>query len=288
MRVLPVPRGAEGPDLAVMEQLLRCRTSPRLYVTVSVLHNPTGASLSLGRAHRLLKLAQAHDLHDRRRRHLCASRAGARCRGWPRSTGCSARSTSRVSRRSSRPTGASASSRRRARSSIALIDTQAAVDARRRRASPNRRSRCASSRARCAAMPSGCRAELDAARARSVRLAESSRLPLRGDRRVVCSAGSMSASIPSGWPRSMLDDGWLLAPGTLFHATHRPTHADAHQLRHDAGRALLARPRAGTPSASEHATPRATGFRLAAQRDLAYIRTRFHPLIHVRAHHSVR
>jgi DNA-binding transcriptional MocR family regulator len=36
---------------------------PRLYVTVSVLHNPTGTSLSLQAAHRVLKLAQAHDLH---------------------------------------------------------------------------------------------------------------------------------------------------------------------------------------------------------------------------------
>ena len=36
---------------------------PRLYVTVSVLHNPTGASLSLQAAHRVLQLAQVHGLH---------------------------------------------------------------------------------------------------------------------------------------------------------------------------------------------------------------------------------
>ena len=35
---------------------------PRLYVTVSVLHNPTGGMLSLSTAHRLLQLAQDHDL----------------------------------------------------------------------------------------------------------------------------------------------------------------------------------------------------------------------------------
>ena len=62
MRVLPVPRGADGPDLEVMRKLIEAHR-PRLYVTVSVLHNPTGASLSLGAAHQVLKLAQAHDLH---------------------------------------------------------------------------------------------------------------------------------------------------------------------------------------------------------------------------------
>ena len=64
MRLLPVPRGAGGdggPDLAVMEALLRTHR-PRLYVTVSVLHNPTGVSLSPAAAHQLLRLAEAHDL----------------------------------------------------------------------------------------------------------------------------------------------------------------------------------------------------------------------------------
>jgi len=61
MRLLPVPRGADGPDLAVMAQLL-AEHRPRLYVTVSVLHNPTGQTLSLAAAHQILKLAEAHDL----------------------------------------------------------------------------------------------------------------------------------------------------------------------------------------------------------------------------------
>jgi DNA-binding transcriptional MocR family regulator len=61
MRLLPVPRGPDGPDLDRMAQLLD-EHRPRLYVTVSVLHNPTGHSLTLASAHRLLKLAEAHDL----------------------------------------------------------------------------------------------------------------------------------------------------------------------------------------------------------------------------------
>ncbi|MBT9599202.1 MAG: PLP-dependent aminotransferase family protein [Vitreoscilla sp.] len=60
MRLLPVPRGADGPDLGVMAALAR-EHRPRLYVTVSVLHNPTGHSLTLGQAHQVLKLAEAHD-----------------------------------------------------------------------------------------------------------------------------------------------------------------------------------------------------------------------------------
>ena len=61
MRLLPVPRGVEGPDLNVMRALL-VEHRPRMYVSVSVLHNPTGQSLSLASAHQILTLAQAHDL----------------------------------------------------------------------------------------------------------------------------------------------------------------------------------------------------------------------------------
>lgn len=62
MRLLPVPRGELGPDLAVMRQLV-AQHAPRMYVTVSVLHNPTGASLSLAHAHQILQMAHEADLH---------------------------------------------------------------------------------------------------------------------------------------------------------------------------------------------------------------------------------
>jgi DNA-binding transcriptional MocR family regulator len=64
MRLLPVPRGADGPDLAVMEALLKAHAAnpPKLYITVSVLHNPTGASLQPAAAHRVLRLAEQHGL----------------------------------------------------------------------------------------------------------------------------------------------------------------------------------------------------------------------------------
>jgi DNA-binding transcriptional MocR family regulator len=60
LRLLTVPRGVQGPDLAVMRALVEAH-KPRMYVTVSVLHNPTGASLPLATAHQVLKLAEAHD-----------------------------------------------------------------------------------------------------------------------------------------------------------------------------------------------------------------------------------
>lgn len=62
MRILPVPRRADGPDLDVMAQYCKLH-SPKLFVSVSVLHNPTGYSLTPGSAHRVLKLANEHDFH---------------------------------------------------------------------------------------------------------------------------------------------------------------------------------------------------------------------------------
>ena len=65
VKLAPVPRGAAGPDLAVLRQWLESThgaAKPRVYITVSVLHNPTGAMLPLAAAHELLKLAEAHDL----------------------------------------------------------------------------------------------------------------------------------------------------------------------------------------------------------------------------------
>ena len=62
IRLLPVPRGAHGPDLDVLAALAAAH-APRAYLTVSVLHNPTGHSLSLADAHRLLRLADEHDFN---------------------------------------------------------------------------------------------------------------------------------------------------------------------------------------------------------------------------------
>ncbi|NPC58132.1 aminotransferase-like domain-containing protein [Caenimonas soli] len=62
MRLLPVPRRAEGPDLEVMAKYCEVH-QPKLYVSVSVFHNPTGYCLTPGSAHRMLQLANQHNFH---------------------------------------------------------------------------------------------------------------------------------------------------------------------------------------------------------------------------------
>ncbi|RUS66269.1 2-aminoadipate transaminase [Saezia sanguinis] len=62
MRVLPVPRGPQGPDLSVVQHYCE-EFHPRLYVSVSVLHNPTGTCLSPMTAHQMLQLAQQYDFY---------------------------------------------------------------------------------------------------------------------------------------------------------------------------------------------------------------------------------
>ncbi|MBV8465525.1 MAG: PLP-dependent aminotransferase family protein, partial [Burkholderiales bacterium] len=60
-RLFGVPRNAAGPDLAVFEQLL-AEHKPKLFITNSVLHNPTGTSLNRATAFRILQLAEKYDL----------------------------------------------------------------------------------------------------------------------------------------------------------------------------------------------------------------------------------
>ena len=62
MRILPVPRRADGPDLDVMARYCALH-APKLFVSVSVFHNPTGYCLSPGSAHRVLQLANTHNFH---------------------------------------------------------------------------------------------------------------------------------------------------------------------------------------------------------------------------------
>ena len=61
VRIVGVPYTPTGPDMAAFEASLTAER-PRLYITNSALHNPTGATLSPQAAHRLLSAASAHDL----------------------------------------------------------------------------------------------------------------------------------------------------------------------------------------------------------------------------------
>jgi DNA-binding transcriptional MocR family regulator len=60
-KVVGVPYTPTGPDIDRFAQAL-AEHRPRLYITNSALHNPTGATLAPVVAHRLLKLAELHDL----------------------------------------------------------------------------------------------------------------------------------------------------------------------------------------------------------------------------------
>lgn len=61
VRIVGIPFTPAGPDTAAFEQAL-IDENPRLYITNSALHNPTGASLSPQTAHRVLSAAAAHGL----------------------------------------------------------------------------------------------------------------------------------------------------------------------------------------------------------------------------------
>jgi DNA-binding transcriptional MocR family regulator len=57
VRLIPIPRGAQGPDLEAIEAA--CRTHrPRAFFTQTLLHNPTGTNADPANCHRVLSLAE--------------------------------------------------------------------------------------------------------------------------------------------------------------------------------------------------------------------------------------
>ncbi|MBC7993677.1 MAG: PLP-dependent aminotransferase family protein [Rhizobacter sp.] len=223
LRMLPVPRGDEGPDLAVMQRLIEAQQPhdrPRLYITVSVLHNPTGASLSLGHAHRLLQLAQAHDLHiieDDTYAHLAPAHLPrlAALDALERTIYISGFSKILVPNWRVGFMAAPAALVDR------LVDTKLLTSLTTPSLTEQALAHCLE-QGLLRRHADRVMQKLDAARARSVKLAES--------------AGCHFAAPPRGlfgWvdvgvdterlSHAMIDQGWLLAPGTLFHATPRAT-----------------------------------------------------------------
>lgn len=223
LRMLPVPRGNDGPDLAVMQRLIEAQKPherPRLYITVSVLHNPTGASLSLGHAHRLLQLAQAHQLHiieDDTYAHLAPAHLPrlAALDALERTIYISGFSKILVPNWRVGFMAAPAALVDR------LVDTKLLTSLTTPSLTEQALAHCLE-QGLLRRHAERVMHKLDAARARSVKLAES--------------AGCRFAAPPRGlfgWvdvgvdterlSHAMVDQGWLLAPGTLFHATPRAT-----------------------------------------------------------------
>lgn len=219
MRLLPVPRGAAGPDLAVMEALAR-EHRPRAYVTVSVLHNPTGHSLTPAQAHQVLRLAESHGFWvveddtyawlapdhatrlsqlDGLRRTLCISGfSKILTPAWR--VGFVAAPAELAERLVDSKLIGNLSSPGPLEEAVALCLQQGLLRRHAERVV----------------------ARLDAARTRSVRLAQAA-----GCRFVTPPAGLFgwvdTGTDTEALALTLADEGWLIAPGRLFHATPRPT-----------------------------------------------------------------
>ena len=223
LRALAVPRHDDGPDLAVMERLIEAQSPagrPRLYVTVSVLHNPTGASLSLPVAHRLLQLAQKHDLlilEDDSYAHLAPAHL-------PRLAALDALERtvyvggfSKILAPNWRVGYIAAAPALVER----FIDTKLLTTLTTPGLTEQALAHCLEQgwlRRHAERVVH----RLDAARARSVALAE------RHGARFVTPPRGLFGWVDVGTDTERLaqrlfDEGWLLAPGSLFHATPRPT-----------------------------------------------------------------
>ncbi|MCM2251108.1 MAG: PLP-dependent aminotransferase family protein [Ramlibacter sp.] len=219
MRLLPGPRGPDGPRLEVMARYCEVH-QPRLYVSVSVFHNPTGYCLSPGSAHRVLQLANQHDfiiVEDDTYSHIAPEHATRMCAldGLQRTihVGGFAKILApnwRIGFLAAHP---SLIERLLDTKLLGTLTTPALLE-----------------KALALCMEQGqlrrhaerIRIRLDAARSRSVKLA--------------LQAGCVFAAEPAGlfgWvdtgvdtealAQRMLDEGYLLAPGALFHAQRRPS-----------------------------------------------------------------
>lgn len=216
--ILPVPRRADGPDIEVMARYCAAH-APKLFVSVSVLHNPTGYCLTPGSAHRVLTLANAHDFHiveDDTYSHLAPDHATRLCAldglqrtiyvsgfakilapGWR--VGYLAAPTDLVERL-------------RDTKMLTTLTTPALLEQAMAWCIEQGQLRRHAQRVRT---------RLDQARARSVKLA----------RAAGCSFVSEPAGL-FGWVDTgvdtealalrLLDEGYLLAPGALFHAGRKP------------------------------------------------------------------
>jgi DNA-binding transcriptional MocR family regulator len=58
--VFGVPRNSDGPDTEALEALVK-EHRPKLFFTMSVVHNPTGTNTSQAKAYRILQLAEKYD-----------------------------------------------------------------------------------------------------------------------------------------------------------------------------------------------------------------------------------
>jgi DNA-binding transcriptional MocR family regulator len=219
MRILPVPRRADGPDLAVMARYCEAH-APKLFVSVSVFHNPTGYCLSPGSAHRVLQLANQHQFHiveDDTYSHLAPEHATRLCAldglqrtiyvsgfakilvpGWR--VGFIAAPPELVGRLLDTKLLGTLTTPALLEKALAWCIDQGQL----RRHAERIRTR------------------LDAARARSVRLAHAHGCTFAADPAGLF--GWVDTGVDTdALAQRMLDEGYLIAPGALFHAARAPS-----------------------------------------------------------------
>ena len=219
MRVLPVPRHADGPDLEVMARYCELH-QPKLFVSVSVFHNPTGYCLSPGSAHRVLQLANRRNFHiveDDTYSHIAPEHATRMCAldGLQRTIYVSGFAKIlapnwRVGFLAAHPSLIEP-----------LLDTKLLGTLTTPALLEKAMALCIE-RGQLRRHAERIKTRLAAARSRSVKLA--------------LNAGCQFAAEPAGlfgWvdtgvdtdalSQRMLDEGYLLAPGALFHAQRRPS-----------------------------------------------------------------
>ena len=219
MRILPVPRRAEGPDLEVMARYCEVHR-PKLFVSVSVLHNPTGFCLSPSSAYRVLQMANQHDFHiveDDTYCHFAPDHATRLCAldGLQRTIYVSgfAKILAPNWRVGYLAAPQDLAERLLDTKLLSTLTTPALLEKALAWCIEQGQLRRHAARIRT---------QLDAARARSVKLA--------------LAHGCSFASDPAGlfgWVETgvdtdaisqrMLDEGYLLAPGALFHAARQPS-----------------------------------------------------------------
>jgi DNA-binding transcriptional MocR family regulator len=222
MRVLPVPRGADGPDVVAMRHLIEAQATadrPRLYVTVSVLHNPTGASLGLSAAHQVLRLAQEfafHIVEDDTYAHLAPAHAPrlAALDALERTIYVSGFSKILVPNWRVGYLAAPAALVDR------FIDTKLLTTLTTPGAGELALAHCLE-QGWLRRHAERVMQRLDAARARTVRLAESHGCRFAAEPRGLF--GWVDTGVDTERLAHVMLDDWLLAPGALFHAAHRPS-----------------------------------------------------------------
>ncbi|AKJ31725.1 PLP-dependent aminotransferase family protein [Caldimonas brevitalea] len=223
MRILPVPRREDGPDLGVMARYCEAyapEQRPKLFITVSVLHNPTGYCLAPSNAHRVLQLAQQHDFrvveddtyshlapaHATRLSSLDALQRTIYVSGFAKilapnwRVGYLAAHPSLVER---------------------FIDTKLLTTLTTPSLFEQALAHCLD-QGQIRRHAERLRAKLDGARARCVQLA------MKAGCRFVTEPAGLFGWVDTGvdtdrLAQAMLDEGYLLAPGSLFHAVRQPS-----------------------------------------------------------------